>query len=75
MAIYKSNKSARFEKWIQAETGIDPTVPAMRLIVELEKSARLLVHDFDQTGDVDPRDLRALARSVKELEEKYSDQP
>ena len=69
---YKSKKSEQFAKWFGGETGIDPTVPAFEKIVELERAARMVVHDFDTVGDATEQDIRALARAVKELGAEYA---
>lgn len=69
--MYKSTRSEKLQVWIREETGIDPTVPAVQLLVDLERFARLCVHAYNLTGEVRPQDIHGLARAVKALQEQY----
>lgn len=66
-----SKKSERFMQWIGKSLGIDPTVPDMLLIVELEQSARLLEHVYKLTGSLDTEQAKILFLAVNNLKEAY----
>jgi len=66
---YKSTRSEKFIKWLEGATA--EWVTKSKRLVELEKSARLVVHQYDLTGDIDPKDMGLLSRAVKQLQSDY----
>lgn len=67
----KSTRSNRFIEWVRKAFGMESGTGDMDRIVELERTARLLVHAYDLTGEVRPEDIHALSRSVKLLQKEY----
>ena len=70
-----SKKSIRFQDWITAHFGLADEQENWTLITELERTARIIGHDVDTMGEVDPKSLHALIRAAKNLEAAYENKP
>lgn len=67
---YESKKSDKFVSWLTYD--LSDLKYKTQFLVELEKAARLLVHDFAQQGEATLSNIQALAKAVKALEEAYA---
>jgi hypothetical protein len=68
-----SKKSQRFYAWITRCFGKECGVKPKELLIELERAARLVVHDLDAMGEPSKISLHALARASKKLTSEYND--
>lgn len=63
---YKSNRSDKFRNWLR-----DLDEEKIMRLIDLERYARLVVHQSDLTGDLDTKSFHGLARATKQLQADY----
>lgn len=67
-SIQKSKKTEEFEKWLA-----NLTPEKIDLLEDLERHARIVVHEWDLIHDVNVRDMHGLARTVKKIRGRCSE--
>jgi hypothetical protein len=66
MMEYKSNRSDKFRAWLK-----DLDEEKIMRLIDLERFARLVIHQVDLTGDLDVKAVHGLARATKQIQADY----